>query len=264
MLREVAPGVLVRQSAFCLSNAVIVLGDDGVLLIDPGISGADLTDLASELHTRGLVVAAGFATHPHWDHVLWHEAFGTAPRFASRTCVEHIHTDLEDARGKAGDLAPGAPLDLLGDLTPLPDGPRTLPWVGPRVHLVEHQAHAPGHVALLVEGAGVLVAGDMLSDVEIPLLDLDSPDPVAAYAEGLDRLSDLASTGARLVVPGHGAAGDAQELRRRLALDRDYLRALESGGGEDDPRLGPDTAYGRDWLLRDHGAQVAVGRRGHA
>jgi hypothetical protein len=42
----------------------------------------------------------------------------------------------------------------------------------------EHQAHAPGHAALLIEERWVLVAGDLLSDVLIPLLDLnDTADP---------------------------------------------------------------------------------------
>jgi glyoxylase-like metal-dependent hydrolase (beta-lactamase superfamily II) len=44
---------------------------------------------------------------------------------------------------------------------------------GPQVRIIEHQAHAPGHAALLIEERGVLVAGDMLSDVLIPMLDLN-------------------------------------------------------------------------------------------
>ena len=37
MLRQVAEGVLIHQSEFCQSNAVVVQGRAGVLLIDPGI-----------------------------------------------------------------------------------------------------------------------------------------------------------------------------------------------------------------------------------
>jgi hypothetical protein len=37
MLRRVAEGVLVHESEFCGSNAVVVQGRAGVLLIDPGI-----------------------------------------------------------------------------------------------------------------------------------------------------------------------------------------------------------------------------------
>ncbi len=260
MLREVTPGVLVRQSAFCRSNAVVVLGEAGALLIDPGVTGDDLTELAGDLRTHGITVAAGFTTHPHWDHMLWHAAFGSPPRWATRACVEHAAARLDDARTEAARLAPGAPLDLVGRLTPLPDDAETVPWDGPRVRVVEHRAHAPGHAALLVEDAAVLVAGDMLSDVEIPLLDLEASDPIDTYAEGLTRLERLA-TGASTVIPGHGAVGDAAELSRRLDLDRAYLSALESAGGDDDPRLADDAPYGHDWLLRDHRAHLAHLRR---
>ena len=30
-----------------------------------------------------------------------------------------------------------------------------VPWDGPRIRIVEHQAHAPGHAALLIEDAGI-------------------------------------------------------------------------------------------------------------
>jgi glyoxylase-like metal-dependent hydrolase (beta-lactamase superfamily II) len=37
--------------------------------------------------------------------------------------------------------------------------------------IIEHQAHAVGHAAVLLADRGVLLAGDMLSDVLIPLFD---------------------------------------------------------------------------------------------
>src|ERR1700709_2101008 len=45
MLNEVADGVWVRQSEWVWSNAVVVRGDDGLLVVDPGIDGADLARL---------------------------------------------------------------------------------------------------------------------------------------------------------------------------------------------------------------------------
>src|SRR5690242_151658 len=38
LLRQVAEGVQIRESEFCQSNAVVVHGRAGVLLIDPGCS----------------------------------------------------------------------------------------------------------------------------------------------------------------------------------------------------------------------------------
>jgi hypothetical protein len=42
VLRQVAEGVLIHQSEFCQSNAVVVHGRAGVLLIDPGVLGHEL------------------------------------------------------------------------------------------------------------------------------------------------------------------------------------------------------------------------------
>jgi glyoxylase-like metal-dependent hydrolase (beta-lactamase superfamily II) len=61
------------------------------------------------------------------------------------------------------DIAGQVPLDLLGLITGLPAEMARIPWDGPQVRIIEHQAHAPGHAALLIEERGVLVAGDMLS-----------------------------------------------------------------------------------------------------
>ena len=83
MLNEVADGVWVRQSEWVWSNAIVVRGDDGLILVDPGIDGADLDQLADDVDRLGIPVVAGFSTHPHWDHLLWHPRFGDVPRYAT-------------------------------------------------------------------------------------------------------------------------------------------------------------------------------------
>jgi glyoxylase-like metal-dependent hydrolase (beta-lactamase superfamily II) len=70
MLNEVADGVWVRQSEWVWSNAVVVRGHDGAVVVDPGIDGSDLSKLADDVDRLGLPVVAGFSTHPHWDPLL--------------------------------------------------------------------------------------------------------------------------------------------------------------------------------------------------
>jgi hydroxyacylglutathione hydrolase len=74
-----------------------------------------------------------------------------------------------------------------------------------------------------VPETGVLIAGDMCSDIEIPLPDLESPDPFGTYRRGLGLLARV--PGVRVVVPGHGHVGDREEFRRRVAADFCYLAA---------------------------------------
>ncbi|MFC7760024.1 MBL fold metallo-hydrolase [Catellatospora bangladeshensis] len=82
MLRQVADGVLVHESEFVQSNATVVQGRAGVLLIDAGILDRELACLAGDLSESGQAVVAAFATHPDWDHVLWHPDLGAAPATA--------------------------------------------------------------------------------------------------------------------------------------------------------------------------------------
>lgn len=262
MLTEVADGVLVHRSEFVQSNAVVVRGRDGALLVDPGITVTELDCLADDLDARGLPVVAGFSTHPDWDHVLWHPRLGPAPRYATARGAARMRELLADAATLvdiAGHLPPEihgqVPMDGLGLLTPLPAGTTQLPWDGPEVRVVEHRAHAPGHAALLVDGR-VLVAGDMLSDVFVPMLDLDDDaDPVEDYVAAL-RLLDEVAGDVDVVVPGHGSVGGAGRVRARVELDRAYVHALHEGREPDDPRIGPDAPEGWEWVDGIHEWQV--------
>ena len=92
MLEQVGAGMSVLRSALLENNAVVVEGADGVLVVDPGQTRAELTELATAIRERGMTVTAGFATHSHWDHVLWHAELGEAPRYGTARCA----TDLRE------------------------------------------------------------------------------------------------------------------------------------------------------------------------
>lgn len=261
MLKRVAEGVLVHTSAFCQSNTVVVDGPEGVLLVDPGILDSELECLANDLKETGRAVAAGFSTHPHWDHLLWHPLLGAAPRYATARGADTIRDRMEDPEFSTRvaamippDIAEEVSLDLLGRVTGLDPYATSVPWGGPTVAIVDHLVHAPGHAGLLLEKSGVLIAGDMLSDVLIPLVDATARKPVEDYLGALALLEHQAAE-VDLFVPGHGSVGDAAELRERIRRDRAYLEALRSGDTPDDPRLGPAATY--PWVADVHERQRA-------
>ncbi|WP_288026654.1 MBL fold metallo-hydrolase [Arthrobacter sp.] len=259
MLRQVAEGVLIHESEFCQSNAVVVQGRAGVLLIDPGVHGHEMACLARDLSDAGEAVVAGFSTHPHWDHLLWHVGLGAAPRYGTARCAATARDRLSgglDSR-RLG-IPEQVPLDLLGLITGLPAETVQIPWDGPRVRIVEHQAHAPGHAALLIEESGVLVAGDMLSDVLIPMLDLTDPaDPIEDYLAALRLLEGVAGD-VDVLVPGHGSVGGPDQVRARIDRDRAYMHALRDAHVPSDPRLGPSAKPGWDWVVGVHARQLQV------
>jgi len=137
----------------------------------------------------------------------------------------------------------------------LPAETAQIPWDGPQIRIIEHQGHAPGHAALLIEECGVLVAGDMLSDVLIPMLDLDdTAEAIEDYLAAL-RLLKGAAGDVDVLVPGHGSIGGADQVHARIDQDRAYVNALRDAGVPGDPRLGP-SAYGKDFLPGVHARQL--------
>jgi len=254
-LTEVAPGVLVATSSYALTTSTVVVGSSGgCLVIDPAVTAADLAGLAAELAARGLRPAVGWSTHPHWDHVLWSRELGDAPRYAAPAAVTIAEAERDGILDGARRAAPDLDLELVGRMRSL-DAP-AIPWDGPEARLIVHDGHAPGHGAVFLPESGVLIAGDMCSDMEIPLLDTLATDPLGDYRTGMGRLASV--PGVHQVVPGHGHIGDAGELRRRLALDAAYLDAITSGQPTGDPRLTKDSP---EWMRVMHDDQVRYFRR---
>jgi glyoxylase-like metal-dependent hydrolase (beta-lactamase superfamily II) len=263
VLRQVAEGVLVHQSEFCQSNAVVVQSQAGALLIDAGVYGHEMACLADDLSEAGQAAAASFSTHSHWDHVLWHAGLGAAPRYATARCA----ADARGQRSGAGweartaewippDIAEQISWDLFGLVTGLPAETALIPWDGPRVRILEHQAHAPGHAALLIEERGVLVAGDMLSDVLIPMLDVyEAAEPIEDYLAAL-LLLEGAAADVDVLVPGHGSVGGADQVRERIDQDRAYVHGLRDPSVVVDPRVGPSAKDGWEWVASVHARQL--------
>lgn len=229
--QEVAPGVHVMTSRRYATTSTVVVAADDALVVDPCWDADELAGVAGFLAGAGVACAGGLATHLHYDHVLWHPELGERPRWASPWAAEQWQANRSHlVQPLLGDI-PDDLVGLAGQVTALPV--TGLPWRGREIALHEHDAHARGHLAIELVDAGVLLAGDMLSDIELPYPDPDEPDLVA-YLEGLDRLADAVHR-SRVLVPGHGTPTYAP--LERLDADRRYLDAVLAGRPVDDPRL---------------------------
>ena len=199
---EVAPGVFVATAHAYTTTTTVIAGDDGrCLLIDPAVSVAELAALAGWLGERGLRPAVGWSTHPHWDHLLWSRALGNVPRYATPRAAAVAARERSALVAAVKDEAPGHDLALFGQVEALPGD--EIGWQGPRAVVYPHDAHAPGHGAVFLPDSGVLIVGDMCSDIEIPLPDFTWP--------GAFTTDDLASffAGLNLLPPGAHPATDA-------------------------------------------------------
>jgi glyoxylase-like metal-dependent hydrolase (beta-lactamase superfamily II) len=94
----------------------------------------------------------------------------------------------------------------------------------------------------------------MLSDVLMPMLDLNgAADPIRDYLAAL-RLLEGAADGVDVLIPGHGSIGGAGQVRARIDQDRAYVRALRDAQVPPDPRVGPSAPY--DWVPAVHAWQL--------
>jgi glyoxylase-like metal-dependent hydrolase (beta-lactamase superfamily II) len=212
-----------------LTTSTILAGHGEALLVDPAWLPDELDTLASFVAGRGLTVVGGFATHAHHDHLLWHPGFGDAPRWASTRTAERARGERASLVAELDAGFPPALVALMGRVDAVAGSiPES---AGFEVELIVHDGHAPGHTALWLPRERVLIAGDMLSDVELPLP--FDPDDVPAYLAALDVLSPYAARSA-VVVPGHGHVG--ADALARLDADRKYLEEMLLRGRSDDPR----------------------------
>ena len=101
VLRQVAEGVLVHQSEFCQSNAIVVQGRAGVLLIDPGMQDHEMACLANDLSEFGpdrcgrLLDASGLGSP-----ALARPA-RRGPRYGTARCAATVRDQLSDPGAKA-------------------------------------------------------------------------------------------------------------------------------------------------------------------
>jgi glyoxylase-like metal-dependent hydrolase (beta-lactamase superfamily II) len=234
-LEPVADGVFVATSSLYTTTSTVVVAGNKALLVDPCWTPTELEDLADDLAELQLDVATGFSTHAHFDHMLWHPKFGNAPRWMSPDALDDSRVHHDRLVEQLGAAWPAELADVFDGIVALEGDAVCAPFGNDgraeTIRLLTHNGHAPGHTGLWLEERGVFIAGDMLSDVELPLPFL--PDDLRGYLDALDVLAP-AVLAAEVLVPGHGHV--TFDPRQRLDADRGYLDDVIAGRDADDPR----------------------------
>ncbi|MFG2512955.1 MBL fold metallo-hydrolase [Streptomyces sp. NPDC048584] len=227
---QLAPGVGRCRLPVWDCTAGLVVGADGVLLVDAGSGlgeGARLRAQALALTGRRVTHLA--LTHPHFDHVLGSAALTGAEVFGA-VGMETVLTARGRAELRADAVRHGLDArvaqEAVDALVP-PRHPVSGEWTldlgpdGGRQVLLANVG--PGHtahdLAVLVPGSPeVVFCGDLVEESGEPQA---GPDAVPSHwPAALDRLLELGGEDARYV-PGHGAVVDAAFVRAQ----RDALAA---------------------------------------
>jgi glyoxylase-like metal-dependent hydrolase (beta-lactamase superfamily II) len=262
VLSKVAEGVYFVQGESAMgsaanqnfiSNAGVVITDDGVLVVDALGSPPLAQQLIDEIHKlTAQPIRYVVVTHYHADHIYGLQTF----RAAGAKIVAH---------GKARDYIGSDTARLRLDVSRV----ELFPWIDEQTQVlapdiwlgadpqdadlvlklgqtevfIHHAgpAHTPEDVIVNVPAKGVLFAGDLMFRGRIPFVgQADSQRWIAA-------LGQMMQMGAKVVVPGHGGA--STDPTADLGLTRDYLAYLRQVMGAAARDLEPfEQAYQRaDW-----------------
>ena len=221
--------VVVATSRAYQTTCTLVRSGGEAFCIDSPIFPDELEIVPALAEQAGFTVVGLLATHGDWDHLLGRYAFPEAPLGCAETTAARLVSEPGDAQRKLRDfdeefyVERPRPLSLPGaQRLPVPGKLE----VGDReLELQPADGHTEDGMAIWVPWARVLVCGDYLSPVEIPMLhgSLD------AYLATLGRLEPLVEE-AEHVVPGHGEPLEAERALAILREDRAYLQALLETG----------------------------------
>lgn len=227
---------IVVTSLLWRTNATALRAGGETMLVDSPYFPEELELLPTVLAQSGFEPAALLATHGDFDHLLGRLAFPDLSLGVAESTMARIREEPGAAQRELRDsdaehyVARPRPL-ALGQTQSLPV-PGKVGLGEEELELHPADGHAGDGMAILAPWLGVLVCGDYLSDVEIPLIAEEGS--LEGYRSTLARLAPLVER-AETVVPGHGSPHGREDALRLLDEDVDYLDALERG--EERPRL---------------------------
>lgn len=254
----VDPDLIVVVSAVWQTTCALVRAGEEGFVIDSPVLPDELDALPSLAEQARFPVSGLLATHADWDHLLGRLAFpgaglgmgeasaarlGAEPGAAQRALRAFDEQHYIDGRRPLG-LAGGQVLPVPGRLS-IGAGPAAR-----ELELHPADGHTADGTAFWLDWLKVLICGDYLSPVEIPMI--SSGGSVSAYLATLGRLAGLVEQ-ARTVIPGHGAPQDREDALRGLEADLAYLEALATAGDAELPdgrRTGEQRRIHRENLTR--------------
>jgi glyoxylase-like metal-dependent hydrolase (beta-lactamase superfamily II) len=227
------PDVLVATSAVWQTTCTLVRRGEEGFVVDSPVLPEELEVLPALLGQAGFPFSGLLVTHGDWDHLLARLAFPDAAIGCAETTAARLTAEPGAAQRALREfdeehyVERSRPL-ALGQVQALPV-PGHVEVGDARLELQPADGHTADGMIVWAPWARVLVCGDYLSPVEIPMI---SPGGSAqAYLATLDRLEPLVGQ-ADHVVPGHGGPVDGTRALAILREDRAYVRALLERGAE--------------------------------
>lgn len=200
-------------------NSAVLIGDDGVVLVDTGFSdaiGRHLKKIVAEITDKPVTHIIN--THHHGDHILGNTAFPDAEIISSEKCRELVEKHGYDW------------IATLKNMTGN-DHPNTKPITAQTVYSKESRnmvnlqgitmelwiptgSHTPGDMMVYLPADKLLISGDILVKKMIPSF-VD-----AHVGNWIKTLAEIEKRQIEMVIPGHGplmTMQDVKKMHQRMA-----------------------------------------------
>jgi cyclase len=195
-------------------NIGVVIGNDGLLMIDGGLANRAMDVVAAAQQTSPGMVQVLVNTHYHFDHVGSNELLGMrgVRIIAHENVKTRLMTTFENpAMGRRMDaLSPaGLPAETFARTSKLDFGRETLEFTHTPL------AHTDGDAFVFFPSANVLHTGDLLWTGRYPVVDYTVGGSLAVMAAALEQLDKIGDANTR-IIPGHGTPGAGKSDMRQV------------------------------------------------
>jgi glyoxylase-like metal-dependent hydrolase (beta-lactamase superfamily II) len=232
MFQELGDGVYRRRYESLDANVGVVVGEDGVLIIDTRSNHAEGDEIRSDLAALSrLPVRWVVNTHWHWDHVFGNSRFEDAEIWGHQRTREVLLTRPDDMREGAIEWVGEGARPQIDEVVIVPPtsvfSDSVSVDIGRQVDLSYHGlGHTDGDIRIVVPSAGVAFLGDLIEEGGPPSFGDSYPLlwPLTlrlAMADAPD-----------LLVPGHGDVVDhgfVEVQRQELAAVAELAAACVAG-----------------------------------
>ncbi|MCZ2101467.1 MAG: MBL fold metallo-hydrolase [Chitinophagales bacterium] len=228
--------ITVFESALYRTTTTLIALDQAILIIDPNWLPVEIDYIVKYVthnyknHKQYLIF-----THSDYDHIIGYCAFPGAEVIATIQLAENPYKEQIIDEIQSFDNTYYINRDY-----PIryPDVNWVILHDGQTMHIGGCELifyHAQGHCAdalfVVIPNYGIWIAGDYLSNIEIPLID----DNLIAYTKTLEKAKNIFHQypSVHILIPGHGdTATHRLEIKRRIHNDKKYLDLLQQPDSE--------------------------------
>jgi glyoxylase-like metal-dependent hydrolase (beta-lactamase superfamily II) len=210
------------------ANVAVQVGDEGVLVVDTGTAATRDAVLAairrlSDGPIRWIVNTAADLDHTGGNETISQAGVTVNGNPAAIIAHENVLTRMSNA---------GRPVTEL-PLNTFFESQRDFAFNGEAVFIYQvPDSHSDGNVFVYFRGSDVLVAGDVFTTTQYPVIDLAAGGGIDGFIAGLNAMLDIAvpkylQEGGTYVIPGHGRVGDEADIleyRDMVQIIRDRIQ----------------------------------------